>query len=433
MLIIDGAPSVIAYRDGAFFLRLALEGSAVAGKKLSPIEARVVSEAEAAHAAPRGLSLRHPRRRAARRGAAGRAAEGLRQGRRRAADLLRREGGRGGVQRRRSGRRTCAGGRRASPGAARPGDDRLGEGASFLPGSSAPTRATRSSATSAPRPTWAPRASASFLSTEVPKDGGAAVIVEMNGGPLLLERKFGAGAVVLCTSSCTPAWNNLPLKPYFVPVLHQIVYYLSRTGGDAEVEHAGRDAVPAEAAEHAPRRSTVEFSLPAAKDAKEKGPDSTARGEERADGRREPRGAPRHRPARHLQRGIQHHRDRAAAALRGQHAVRGKRPGAAAARKGARLPRPRERRPRPRRRGASRPPSGPSGTACRSGTTCCWRRSGWRCASASWGTWCSSDEEGRLLRSAKVISHHEGHEDHEDRPTKLTLLTEASWPSCPSW
>ena len=74
----------------------------------------------------------------------------------------------------------------------------------------------------------------SFLSTEVPKDGGAAVIAQMNGGPLLLERKFGAGAVVLCTSSCTPVWNNLPLKPYFVPMLHQIVYYLSRTGGDAE-------------------------------------------------------------------------------------------------------------------------------------------------------------------------------------------------------
>ncbi len=48
VLVIDGAPSVIAYRDGAFFLRLALEGSAVAGKKLSPIEARVVSDAEAA-------------------------------------------------------------------------------------------------------------------------------------------------------------------------------------------------------------------------------------------------------------------------------------------------------------------------------------------------------------------------------------------------
>ncbi len=48
VLVIDGAPSPIAYRDGAFFLRLALEGGAVAGKKLSPIEARVVSDAEAA-------------------------------------------------------------------------------------------------------------------------------------------------------------------------------------------------------------------------------------------------------------------------------------------------------------------------------------------------------------------------------------------------
>ncbi len=121
----------------------------------------------------------------------------------------------------------------------------------------------------------------SFLSTEFPKEGGAAqsaksgasVIVEMDGGPLLLERKFGAGAVVLCTSSCTPVWNNLPLKPYFVPVLHQIVYYLSRTGGGiAESTPVGTPyflKLPNTAAP-----VTVEFSLPgpagkpAAKDAK---------------------------------------------------------------------------------------------------------------------------------------------------------------------
>jgi len=74
--------------------------------------------------------------------------------------------------------------------------------------------------------------------------------------------------VVLCTSSCTPAWNNLPLKPYFVPVLHQIVYYLSRSGGDAE----GSTPVGTPYLLKLPNTSapvTVEFSLPAATGAKE--------------------------------------------------------------------------------------------------------------------------------------------------------------------
>ncbi len=98
----------------------------------------------------------------------------------------------------------------------------------------------------------------------------------MDGGPLLLERKFGAGAVVLCTSSCTPAWNNLPLKPHFVPVLHQIVYYLSRTGGDAERSTpAGTPYLLKLPNTRAP--VTVKFSLPPAKDAKDEGPIRSAR------------------------------------------------------------------------------------------------------------------------------------------------------------
>ncbi len=49
------------------------------------------------------------------------------------------------------------------------------------------------------------------------------------GEPLLVERTFGLGRVVLAASGATTEWNNLPLKPLFLPLLHQLVGYL--TGG----------------------------------------------------------------------------------------------------------------------------------------------------------------------------------------------------------
>ena len=58
------------------------------------------------------------------------------------------------------------------------------------------------------------------------------VLMQTDAGPLFMERRVGNGSVVLCTSSGTPAWNNMPLKPWFLPVMHQIVYYMSRTAGE---------------------------------------------------------------------------------------------------------------------------------------------------------------------------------------------------------
>ena len=278
VLVIDGAPSVIAYRDGAFFLRLALEGSAVAGKKLSPIEARVVSEAEAA-------SQRFEEYRCVILADLPRVEEKL-------AGRLKDYAKAGGGLLIFCGEKADAAAYNVTLGT----PDVAGGGV-LLPAPLGPVMTAsgkehpffRIQRTDAGHPIFRDISAEtdlgatrvrSFLSTEVPKDGGAApsaklgasVIVEMDGGPLLLERKFGAGAVVLCTSSCTPAWNNMPLKPCFVPVLHQIVYYLSRTGGNAE----GSTPVGTPYLLKLPNTRapvTVEFSLPAAKDAKEN-PDS---------------------------------------------------------------------------------------------------------------------------------------------------------------
>jgi len=56
------------------------------------------------------------------------------------------------------------------------------------------------------------------------------VLMSTDEGPLMLEKKVGSGTVVLFTSTCTPEWNNMPLRSYFLPLVHQITYYLGRSG-----------------------------------------------------------------------------------------------------------------------------------------------------------------------------------------------------------
>ncbi len=62
-----------------------------------------------------------------------------------------------------------------------------------------------------------------------PAEGeGVGVSVETEAGPLLLERHSGAGTVLLCATSADLDWCNLPARPFFLPVLHQLVYYVGR-------------------------------------------------------------------------------------------------------------------------------------------------------------------------------------------------------------
>ncbi|MFQ5822820.1 MAG: BatA domain-containing protein [bacterium] len=48
-----------------------------------------------------------------------------------------------------------------------------------------------------------------------------------DGSPAILERKVGAGKVVLITSSLDTEWNNLPVKAIFLPMLYQIIQYVA--------------------------------------------------------------------------------------------------------------------------------------------------------------------------------------------------------------
>jgi hypothetical protein len=48
---------------------------------------------------------------------------------------------------------------------------------------------------------------------------GRCVVRLANGDPLVQVKSFGAGRVVLCTTTCGPAWSNLPITGLFLPMV----------------------------------------------------------------------------------------------------------------------------------------------------------------------------------------------------------------------
>jgi hypothetical protein len=51
------------------------------------------------------------------------------------------------------------------------------------------------------------------------------VIAADNDVPFLLRRKVGKGCVLFFSVSADRRWSNLPLSPFFLPLMHQIVRY----------------------------------------------------------------------------------------------------------------------------------------------------------------------------------------------------------------
>ncbi len=48
-----------------------------------------------------------------------------------------------------------------------------------------------------------------------------------NGDPFLVERDFGHGRVLLCSTPADADWSNLPLRPFYLPLMQQLVTYLA--------------------------------------------------------------------------------------------------------------------------------------------------------------------------------------------------------------
>ncbi|HQX51503.1 MAG TPA: VWA domain-containing protein [Planctomycetaceae bacterium] len=60
--------------------------------------------------------------------------------------------------------------------------------------------------------------------TDIDPNAGSTVVVRLdNGDPLLVERRFGEGVVMQLATACDADWSDLPLRPFFVPLMQQLV------------------------------------------------------------------------------------------------------------------------------------------------------------------------------------------------------------------
>lgn len=48
--------------------------------------------------------------------------------------------------------------------------------------------------------------------------------------PLLIEKKYGHGCVIACATTANAEWTNLPLQPFFVPLMQRLTTYLATEG-----------------------------------------------------------------------------------------------------------------------------------------------------------------------------------------------------------
>ena len=68
--------------------------------------------------------------------------------------------------------------------------------------------------------------------------GGTSVLLETeNGEPVLVERQFGEGKVMVSTIGPDPGWSNFPVNPLFAPLLYRTVLYLAGTEQGGLKEH----------------------------------------------------------------------------------------------------------------------------------------------------------------------------------------------------
>jgi hypothetical protein len=75
--------------------------------------------------------------------------------------------------------------------------------------------------------------------------GASAVLMRAGtGAPLLCEKAFGKGRVVLFTSTCDRDWTDFPVRPAYLPWLHRLVAYLAQEPLGRQTFHATGDAVP---------------------------------------------------------------------------------------------------------------------------------------------------------------------------------------------
>jgi hypothetical protein len=49
------------------------------------------------------------------------------------------------------------------------------------------------------------------------------------GDPFLVEKQFGNGRVIACATALDADWSNLPLRPFYLPLVQRLAVYLAST------------------------------------------------------------------------------------------------------------------------------------------------------------------------------------------------------------
>ena len=90
---------------------------------------------------------------------------------------------------------------------------------------------------------------------------GAQVLARYDDGhPALLERRSGSGRVLMWTSSIDTFWNDLAVRPVYLPLMHRMVRYLGDYSEPAPWRTVG-DVVDAPAGSKAARGQTTRVAL----------------------------------------------------------------------------------------------------------------------------------------------------------------------------
>lgn len=50
-----------------------------------------------------------------------------------------------------------------------------------------------------------------------------------SGDPFLVEKRFGEGRVIQCAVPCDSDWSNLPMRPFYLPMMQRLAIYLAST------------------------------------------------------------------------------------------------------------------------------------------------------------------------------------------------------------
>ena len=95
--------------------------------------------------------------------------------------------------------------------------------------------------------------------SDVPGDAGlpAVVLSFADGEPAVMERPFGLGRVVQFSSTADGAWNDLPVRPIFLPLMHRTLGFLLARTGDRLNVRAGSSFTHTVSAERAGKNYAV--------------------------------------------------------------------------------------------------------------------------------------------------------------------------------